>query len=191
MKKITFVLAILTLSLSVFAGGEKTKGLNRFQYNPNPSSGDVKSALNIYVGPGRVYRSNLGISIGGDFEIPVIDPNLTIGPGFGIGIHHYDNAYWVGSTYYSGTSQFSFYGGVVAHYYVDWLIPSMPDEFDVFITSNVGYGLVMYSDYYANRGYFDFGTSVGGRWNFADNMSLYAQTGYGNANFLIGLSFKF
>ncbi len=190
MKKVFFAIAFLAISLSLFADGDKNKSLGTMSYNPDPSSGNVVPALNLYGGFGRVRSSNLGFSIAGDYEIPVIDPNFTIGPGFGVGFHYYPYGYWKSGTWYTGTGQLSLYGGVVARYYADWLIPSMPDEFDVFITSNMGAGFIKYFDYYSSKVFFDFGTSVGGRWNFSEKVSLYAQVGYGTSNILAGISFK-
>ena len=168
----------------------KPLSLSSTTYAPDPKSGNVGNAFNIYVGLGSVHSSNFGISVGGDFEFPVIDPNLTLGPQFGFGMHQYGVGYWIGNQYYSSTSQISFSGGVVARYYADWLIPNMPEQFDVFITSNVGLGYVMYTSYYSNEVYLDWGTSLGGRWNFSEKMSVYAQVGYGANNVLVGLSLK-
>ncbi len=169
----------------------KPLSLSSTTYAPDPKSGKVGNAFNIYVGLGSLHGSNLGISIGGDFEFPVIDPNLTLGPQFGFGMHHYGNPYFDNNgIYHSGTSQISLSGGVIARYYADWLIPNMPEQFDVFITSNVGFNYIMYTSYYSNKAYFDWGTSLGGRWNFSEKMSVYAQVGYGANNILVGLSLK-
>ena len=89
--------------------------------------------------------------------------------------------------------QLSFSGGVIVRYYADWLIPNMPDEFDVFIMSNAGFGLITYSndnDYYDNSTYFDWGIYIGGRWNFSETMSLYAHVGEGSTNVSAGISLK-
>ena len=190
MKRVALIVTAMLCVTMVFADGEKGLLKKSLAYNPNPQSADIGSALNIYTGPGTVRGSNLGFSIGGDFEFPVIDPNLTLGPGIGFGIHHYPVGFWKNGVYHTGTTQFSMYGGVVARYYADWLIPSMPDDFDVFITSNMGFGMINYVEFFDSKFFFDFGSAVGGRWNFSSNMSLYAQGGFGTSNLLVGISFK-
>jgi len=190
MRKAVLIIAVVFMSINIYADGGKTMSLRGRGYNPNPNSGNVVPALNIYAGLGAVYGSRMGTSFGLDYEIPVIDPNLTLGPGLRVGMAQYYHAHYVDNVYYSSTTQMSFYGGVVAHYYVDWLIPNMPDEFDVFITSNAGYGLVTYSSGRDPQPFFDFGFAIGGRWNFSDNISLYAQAGQGTSTILAGISFK-
>ena len=192
MKKITILIAIAIISLSSFAEGGKTLGLKSINYSPDPTSGKVKNAINLYTGLGSVYGSSYGLNLGFDFEKPIFDPNLTLGPRFKMGMARYYNPYWDDSgIWHDYTNQMSFYGGVVAHYYFDWLIPNMPDAFDVFVTSDAGYGVVTYSySGYANYSYFDYGFAVGGRWNFSEKVSLYAQAGYGTSTVLFGLSFK-
>ncbi|MBN2668706.1 MAG: hypothetical protein JXR60_05690 [Bacteroidales bacterium] len=195
MKKIFLVSVLFVLSMSVFAHGFNNKGLGLMKYNPNPTSGDVGSALNLYLGPGN--SNGFGFTFGADFEIPLIDPNLTIGPGVGFGIGH--ASYW---GYSVTTTDIKL--DAIAYYYFDWLIPSMPDQFDVFINSTAGIKIrnttERYESYY--YGYdikdvhessivFDFETYVGGRWNFSDKMSLYAKAGYGSYYGAFGISFKF
>lgn len=202
MKKIVIILALAMISMSLFADGGETKGLTGLRYNPDPTSGEVGQALNIYFGLGNVQNAGFGLNLGLDYEIPVIDPNLTLGPGFMLGLSPYSYNYWDFSGWHvkNGVGM-SFYGGVVAHYYFDWLIPNMPDEFDVFLTSSAGGGFVTYSNnsqnktfnnstIYENEMFYEFGNAIGGRWNFSDSMSMYAQVGHGTSTLLFGLSFK-
>lgn len=188
MKKYSIIAVLVMLSFSLFADGDITKGL---KYNPNRESGNVGNAINVFAGLGRVRSSSMGIDLGADLEIQAFIPNLTIGPSAGLGIRSYNYGHWVDGTYYSTTSQLDFFGGASVHYYFDWLIPSMPDEFDVFITNTAGYGMVTYGSGRSSYGYFDFDTHVGGRWNFSEAFSLYAKVGYGRTNVSVGLSSKF
>jgi hypothetical protein len=188
MKKLILAVALIAISLSLFADGDKNKSLGLMSYNPNPSSGDVVPALNLYLGPGS--SNGFGFSFGGDFEIPMFVDNLTIGPGIGAGLG--TNSYWRGHS-----TTFDFKVDAVAYYYVDWLIPSMPDEFDVFINSTTGVifrSTSYHYDYMSttkdNGVRLDFETYVGGRWNYSDNMSLYAKVGYGSYYGAVGISFK-
>ncbi|MCK5857155.1 MAG: hypothetical protein KAG64_06670 [Bacteroidales bacterium] len=205
MKKIiTLIMSLLMISvvyadgikpLSLLPDGYKPLSPLSTTYAPDPNSGDVRNAFNFYAGLGSVHSSNYGMSIGADFEFQAIDPNLTIGPQFGLGVHsYYNGGYWHNNSYYGGNvHQLSFSGGVIVRYYADWLIPNIPDEFDVFIMSNAGFGLITYSndnDYYDNDTYFDWGIYVGGRWNFKESMSLYAHLGSGSTNISVGLSLK-
>ncbi len=191
MKKTFTLLVALFMVGIVFADGWKPLSSTSTTYAPDPNSADIGNAFNIYAGFGKVHGSNFGFSIGADFEFPVIDPNLTLGPQFGFGMHQYGVPYIDNNgNWQSSTAQLSFNGGVIARYYADWLIPNMPEEFDVFITSNAGLGFVTYTSYYSSKMYFDWGTSIGGRWNFSESMSLYAQVGYGATNVSIGLSWK-
>ena len=203
-KTLTLIMSLLMISM-VYADGLKPLSLlpdgytplspKKAAYAPDPNSGDVRPAFNIYAGLGTVHSSNFGLSIGGDFEFNAFDPNLTIGPQFGFGVHsYYNGGYYHDGWYHNNVHQLSFSGGVIVRYYADWLIPNIPDAFDVFIMSNAGIGLVTYSndnDYYDNETYFDWGIYVGGRWNFSENMSLYAHVGAGSTNVSVGLSFKF
>jgi hypothetical protein len=158
-------------------------GLNtsllRNSYRPDPNSGQVGSALNFYLAPSQYNASCFGLSAFADFEIPLIDPNLTLGPIIGLGFGNNLN----------GLNQSVISLGAKATYYADWLIPEMPDQFDVFITSSSGLYLASYSNN-TNKIGFDFSTSVGGRYNFSDDLSLYAQTGFGSSFFAVGLSYK-
>ena len=202
MKKITILLALVMAGFSLFADGDETKGLINMRYSPDPTAGNVGQALNIYFGIASVGHAGTGLSLGLDYEIPIIDPNLTLGPGFRMGLSPYSYDYWNNSGWHVGTGLGTkFYGGVTAHYYFDWLIPNMPDEFDVFITSNAGFGFITYSNsdeyntyynssYYDNYTFFDFGNAIGGRWNFKENMSMYLQVGQGTSSVLFGLTFK-
>ena len=201
MKRITVILVLVLASFTLFADGDKVKNYDGLRYNPNPTTGDVGRALNTYIGVGYIGYTRLGVNLGLDYEIPVIDPNLTLGPGFKLGLNPYPYDYWTSTGHYVGTGLgTSILAGVSAHYYVDWLIPNIPDEFDVFITSNVGLGFIMYSsnsneevlwgENRTNSVLFDFGNAIGGRWNFSDNMSMYLQVGHGTSSVLFGLTFK-
>ncbi|RUA24861.1 MAG: hypothetical protein DSY76_07350 [Bacteroidetes bacterium] len=199
-KTITLLLSLLMISI-VYADGFKPisqqstyyKPLSplKLAYAPDPNSGNVRPAFNFYGGLGSVNNSNYGFSLGADFEFPIIDPNLTLAPQVIIGTHTYGLGYYdMYGTYHTGTTQFSFSGGVAVRYYADWLIPNMPDDFDVFIMSTIGYGYVSYDSYYSNEAYFSYGFYLGGRWNFKENMSLYVQIGEGANSLSAGLSLK-
>jgi hypothetical protein len=157
--------------LTTMPDGYKPLSIKRTTYAPDPNSGNVGNALNLFMGVG----GSLSVAI--DYEFPVIDPNLTLGPQFIMGFP------WPG-----GLGGLDLNGGVVARYYADWLIPNMPDQFDVFITSNTGIGFNTNS----TGMYMYWGTMVGGRWNFSESMSMYAQVGGGyNSHFFnFGLSWK-
>jgi len=159
------------LSLNQTPTDYKPLSLNKAAYAPDPNSGNVGNALNLFMGVGS------GFSVTIDYEFPVIDPNLTLGPqGF------------ISLPWPNGAGGMDLGGGVVARYYADWLIPNMPDEFDVFITSNTG----IYFNTNVSSVYMYWGTMIGGRWNFSESMSMYAQVGGGyNAHFFnFGLSWK-
>jgi hypothetical protein len=47
--------------------GYKSLSPLKVAYAPDPNSGDVRSAFNIYGGIGSVHGSNFGFSIGADF----------------------------------------------------------------------------------------------------------------------------
>jgi len=178
-------------SMPYHLDGYKSLSPLKTAYAPDPNSGNVRSAFNFYGGLGSVNGSNFGFSIGADFEFPIIDPNLTLAPQVILGVHTYGLGYTdIYGTYHSGTTQLSFSGGIAVRYYVDWLIPNMPDDFDVFIMSTVGYGYIKYNSYYSNVGYLSYGFYIGGRWNFKENMSLYAQAGSGANSISVGLSLK-
>ena len=200
-KTITLLMSFIMVSmvyadglkpLSLLPDGYKPLSPNSIQYAPDPNSGNVVKAFNVYGGLGTVNSSSLGFSLGLDMEIPMIDPNLTIGPQLGLGVHSfYNGAYVLNGVWHDGyVHQFSFSGGVVVRYYADWLIPNFPEDFDVFIMSNLGFGLTTYSDYYSNSYYPDFGFYIGGRWNFKENMSLYGHVGDGSTNISVGISLK-
>ena len=200
MKKIiTLFLSIFIMS-TVMAENFPTFGTQATQlkskplsiaYAPDPTSANIGNAFNFYAGLGSLHGSNLGFSLGADYEFPIIDPNLTVGPQVGFGVHHYGVGYFdLNGVYHTGTAQLSFSGGVVVRYYADWLIPDFPDAFDVFVMSTLGFSYVTYSSYYSNKSYFDAGFYLGGRWNFKESMSLYAQVGSGTTNISVGLSIK-
>ncbi len=196
MKKVFLLITAMLLAGMVFADGDKTLTKQSLKYSPDPSSGNVTPALNIFLGPGSV--NGLGFSLGGDFEIPMFVDNLTIGPGVGLGVGR--RSYWFGHT-----NTFDLKLNAVAYYYFDWLIPNMPDKFDVFANLNTGVRFRSYTDYYdsyytayyskSSETYTNFGfnieTYVGGRYNFSENMSLYAKVGYGSYYGAFGISFKF
>ncbi len=193
MKKLTLLCVAVLMSVMVFADGYKTLQKKSFSYNPNPKSGNVVPALNLYTGP--AYYSGFGMSIGGDYEIPMLVDNLTLGPGANIGFGR-------NSHVWGHYTRFDLVANVVGHYYFDWLIPDMPDEFDAFFTAAMGLRFRTFSDHY--DGYygvaahtktysnirFNFESYIGGRWNFSPNMSLYAKFGYGSYYTAVGISFK-
>ncbi len=183
-KTITLLVAIFMVSM-VFADGNKDSEakaevssaklpyyITRTTYSPDPESAGIGSAFNLYGGIGGA------LSAGIDWEFVAFDPNLTLGPQIVVDFPAGPN---------KGLGM-NINGAVIARYYADWLIPNMPDAFDVFITSNTGIGI------HTNGGgvYAIFSTSVGGRWNFSESMSLYAQVGGGTGSniFLVGLSWK-
>lgn len=179
MKKITLLMMSLLMASFIFADGLKTSKETSTSYSPDPNSGDVRPALNIYIAPSS-YGGYVGsISTFASYEIPMIDPNLTLGPevGFAFGGN------------LNGLSSTTFVVNAKATYYFDWLIPKMPDMFDVFIVGTSGLYMSNYSNS-TNKIGFDFGNYVGGRWNFNENMSLYAIAGYGSTVGSVGISFK-
>jgi hypothetical protein len=144
-----------------------------------------QSQLNIYVGPNFNDYAGGGLHI--DYEIPMFDDNLTIGPSLGIGMVRYATLTEEGTTYYGNSLFFS--PAVVGHYYFDWLIPDMDERFDVFAKAKLGIR-------YAGNGYpyqrmrMDLGLQAGGRYHFSDNASLYLALGYAWAPMHIGVTVK-
>ncbi len=180
MKRITlFLISFLMVGIA-FADGLKTTQSSNTSYAPDPNSGDVGSALNIYIAPSSYGAYTGSITTFASYEIPMIDPNLTLGPELGFAFGGNLN----------GVSSTTFVANVKATYYFDWLIPQMPDMFDVFLTSTAGISLSNSSLGSSNL-YLDFGDYIGGRWNFKENMSVYVIAGYGSAVGAAGITFKF
>jgi hypothetical protein len=180
MKRITLLVFSLLMASVLFADGLKVDNSTKTTYNPDPNSGDVRSALNIYIAPSS-YGGYVGsLTTFASYEIPMIDPNLTLGPevGFAFGGN------------LNGVSSTTFVANVKATYYFDWMIPKMPDMFDVFVSSTTGLSVSNYSNS-SSRLAVDFNSYVGGRWNFSDNMSVYVLAGYGSSMAAAGISFKF
>ncbi len=161
----------------LLAGGQHNTSSSD-SYKPDPYSGDVVPILNVYLGPSIYKTATPSMSFFGSYEIPAIDPNLTLGPEIGFGMGGNIN----------GVSTSTLALSVKATYYADWLIPNMPDEFDVFLTSTAG--LYILSGTSGSSG-LQYGNYVGGRWHFSENMSIYGQVGYGNLFIAGGISIKF
>lgn len=177
MRKYSLLFLSFFLYGVLLAGGQyNTYSSN--SYKPDPYSGDVGPILNVYAGPSIYKASTSSISFFGSYEIPAIDPNLTLGPELGFGMGGNIN----------GVNSSTLTLSVKATYYADWLIPNMPDEFDVFLTSTAG--LYLMSGTSVSSG-LQYGNYVGGRWHFSENMSVYGQVGYGNSYFAGGISIKF
>ena len=185
MKKIITLLVAIFMVGSVFADGNKDSKANSevsqtklpysitsTTYAPDPNSAGIRNAFNLYGGIGGA------LSAGIDWEFVAFDPNLTLGPQIIVDFP-------IGTARGLGMD---ISGAVIARYYADWLIPNMPDAFDVFITSNAGI------EFNTNGGgaYTILSGAVGGRWNFSESMSLYAQLGAGFRSniLLVGLSWK-
>lgn len=158
-------------------------------------SSDVGKALNIYVSP--TFSGGFGGMINGEFEIPMFVDNLTIAPYVGIGIASY--GVWVNNNnnpFISGNyvqkPVLLLNAGVVAHYYFDWLIPNMPDKYDVFAKVKTAARLRLGDHNFNNQPYIPayFSAKVGGRVNFSPSFSLYGAVGYGHSSIDFGLSFK-
>lgn len=179
MKKVTSLIMSLLVTSFIFADGLKTGNESNTSYSPNPNSGDVGQVINLYIAPSS-YNNYIGsVSTFASYEIPMFDPNLTLGPEIGFAFGGNLN----------GFSSTTFVLNAKATYYFDWLIPNMPDMFDVFIVGTSGLYLSNYSNSTSHLG-FDFGNYVGGRWNFQENISVYALAGYGSSIGAVGISFK-
>ncbi len=181
MKKLSLLLINLLFISALFGDGlETTIGANTTGYNPDPNSGDVRNALNIYIAPSSYNGFGGSVTTFVSYEIPMIDPNLTLGPevGFAFGGN------------LNGVSSTTFVANVKATYYFDWMIPKMPDMFDVFVTSTAGLSVTNNSLSSTSLD-IDLGDYVGGRWNFKENMSVYVMAGYGSAIGAAGITFKF
>jgi len=77
MRKITLIMMSLLMASFIFADGLKTGNESSTSYSPDPNSGNVRPALNLYIAPSS-YNNYVGsISTFASFEIPIIDPNLT------------------------------------------------------------------------------------------------------------------
>lgn len=141
--------------------------------------------LNVYLGPS--FGTYYGGMINLDLEIPMLDDNLTIGPSIGIGRATYkyfnNNSVWVREDYLVINP------AIVAHYYFDWLIPDMPEEFDLFAKAKLGWRFAGGNHPY-RYSVLDLNVQAGGRWNFSSNASLYLALGYGWAPMNIGVTVK-
>ena len=175
-KSLLFVLGLFVFGF-VLADNQKGDAVIG-SYNPDPNSGNVVPAFNFYAAPSTYGAATSSITIFANYEMPMIDPNLTLGPEVGIGVG--------GSL--NGISSSTIIVSVKATYYADWLIPNMPDQFDVFLSSTAGLYMSMGTSSTFGAHY---GNYIGGRWNFTENMSVYAQVGHGNSFVAGGISFKF
>ncbi len=153
------------------------------QYQPDPQSANTKPMGNLYGAIGNFNEDiGFGTLVFGSLEFPVFDPNLTLGPELGMG--------WGFSNQTS--NQFKLSAGVRAAYYADWLIPRMPKQYDVFVSSVLG-GCYDISSFKSESRFWGFMTiGTGGRYHFQKNMSLFGElefTGYGS-RLHFGLSIK-
>jgi len=162
------------------------------------SASDVRKALNIYVSP--TFGGPLGGMINAEFEMPMFVDNLTIAPYVGAGVASYN--VWVNNGN-NGNNTFPGGGyvrksvallnvGVVGHYYFDWLIPNMPDKFDVFAKAKAASRFRLGGNDYVYESYVPIYVSIkaGGRVNFTPSFSLYGAVGYGHSSFDFGLTLK-
>lgn len=140
--------------------------------------------LNVYVGP------SLGNTYGGmfnlDYEIQMFDDNLTIGPSIGIGSARYK--YMVDNVTYH-ESYMVINPAVVGHYYFDYLIPDMPDHFDLFAKAKLGMRYVG-GNYAYSGAVLDLNLQAGGRYYFNSTTSLYLAIGYAYAPMNLGVSIQ-
>lgn len=144
-----------------------------------------ENQLNIYLGPsmGRTYGGMINL----DYEIQMLDDNLTIGPSLGIGTARYN--YYVDNNMVKRESYMILNPAVVAHYYFDWLIPNMDTRFDVFTKAKLGWRMVGGNHPYSYS-VLDLNLQVGGRYNFSDKASIYLALGYAYAPMNLGVSIR-
>ncbi len=181
MKRITlFIMSLLFVSV-LFAEGTEVTTINKTNYAPDPNSGDVRPALNVYIAPSSYGLYSGSITTFVSYEMQLLDPNLTLGPELGFAF---------GGSMGSLNSS-TFVVNAKATYYVDWLIPNFPEQLDLFVSSTAGFYTSMYSDGTSSGLNIDFADYIGGRWNFKENMSLYGLVGYGSAIASVGITFKF
>lgn len=143
-----------------------------------------QSQLNFYVGPS--FGAYQGGVFNVDYEIPMLDDNLTIGPSLGLGMGRYGYL-TEGVVIYHNYMIFN--PAVVGHYYFDWLIPDMDERFDVFAKAKAG---IRYSGgNYAYSGLrIDLNLQAGGRWHFSSKGSLYLALGYAWAPMNLGVTLR-
>jgi hypothetical protein len=178
MKRVLVIIGIVVFGLS-FKG-----------FSQNIPSG----TFNLLVGPS--FHRGFGGMLTGEYEIQMLEDNLTIGPKIGIGMSRYPfanyniNGYYTHNTYRSGLVV---HPGVVAHYYFDWLIDDMPSRFDLFAKASAGFWFVMDGDLRTQRNYtpFTFGLFAGGRYHFESDWSFYLALGFGTSYANLGLSKSF
>ena len=156
---------------------------------------DVPSGtLNLLVGPS--FHGGVGGMFTAEYEIKMLDDNLTLGPKLGVGMSRYGYSYYdvngkfTHNTYRSGLIV---HPGIVAHYYFDWLIDDMPDKFDLFAKASAGFWFVQDGDVRSQRNYvpFTFGLFAGGRYHFESDWSFYLALGFGTSYANLGLSKSF
>ncbi len=157
-------------------------------------SQDIPSGtLNVLLGPS--YNGGYGGLITAEYEIQMLDDNLTIGPKLGFGTTRYNNTEIINDVVVvqENRSSLILNPGLVAHYYFDWLIDDMPNHFDLFAKADFGYWFVFDNDHRTRRNYLPmtFGLYAGGRYHFESDWSLYLSIGFGMSYANIGLSKKF
>ncbi len=165
-------------------------GLNANYIAQNVPSG----TLNILVGPS--FHRGFGGMLTGEYEIQMLEDNLTIGPKLGVGVSRYpytfytQNGFYMHNVYRTGLVV---HPGAVAHYYFDWLIDDMPAQLDLFAKASAGFWFVMDGDLRTQGVYtpFTFGLYAGGRYHFESDWSFYLALGFGTSYANIGLSKSF
>lgn len=165
-------------------------GISFVNYGQDIPSG----TLNLLVGPS--FHRGFGGMFTAEYEIKMLDENLTIGPKLGVGMSRYNYLNYYGNGVYSHTTYRSglvIHPGAVAHYYFDWLIDDMPSQLDLFAKASAGFWFVMDGDLRTQRNYtpFTFGLFAGGRYHFDSDWSFYLALGFGTSYANLGLSKSF
>jgi hypothetical protein len=190
MRYIFLLFVGLLISNLALADGNKTLKIRGMKYNPNPKQANIGNAVNVYAGFTSYDGAKAGYSLMANYELPFLDPNLTIGPevGFGFSPNAIDfNFFGFRGNFSQTTLKFN----VKATYYADWLIPNMPEDFDAFVSTSLGIYYATYEQSIVpNKVGIHWNTGVGGRWHFDDYMSIYAILGVGNTYIAGGISFK-
>lgn len=187
--KTKILLFVIAMTLTTIGTSQLGKSISNYSLGSGDS--EVGKALNVYLSP--TFSHGVGVVANVDFEIPMITDNLTLAPSLGIGVATYSYNYWTNNNFYGYNSTgfksvMVIRAGVVAHYYFDWLIPNMPEKYDVF--AKVRTGAIFTADSDVNVNPFDVSAQVGGRYNFSSKASLYGAVGYGHSYINVGLSFK-
>ena len=156
---------------------------------------DIPSGtLNLLVGPS--FHGGFGGMFTAEYEIQMLDDNLTIGPSLGFGMSRYRyplydiNGRFVTNEYSSGVI---LHPGVTAHYYFDWLIEEMPSQFDLFAKATGGFWFSSNRNMRSQNYYspITFGFYAGGRYHFESDWSFYLALGFGTSYANLGLSKSF